>query len=236
MNILLTNDDGYSFKGIRLVQQKLSKYGRVVICAPKGAMSAKSTAKTFGVPLVLTEEEKDVYSFTGTPADCVAFGLTSLGIDFDLVVSGCNNGVNVANDILYSGTIGACLESLTYGVPAIAFSCEFNFDLVEKYLDEVWNFIVSHKLIDKEYILNVNFPKGTVVKDIQLGKVYYRNDNNYFDKTDDGYLAKRTIQTVFSEEGTDCYQIENDIVSITPLGRGLYNDLVFEKAKAKLDK
>ena len=234
MNILLTNDDGYDFKGIRLVREKLQKYGRVVICAPKGKMSAKSVAKTFDVPLVLGEEEKDIYSFTGTPADCVAFAITSLGIKFDLVVSGCNNGLNITNDILYSGTIGACLESLTYGVPAVAFSCEFNFEIVDKFFDDAWNFIVNNKLISNEYIINVNFPKGEVVKDIQLGRIYYRKDNNYFEKTENGYLAKRDIETVFTEIDTDCYQVENGIISITPLNRHIYNDALFEKVRTKI--
>lgn len=227
MNILLTNDDGYDFKGIRLVRNKLLKYGRVVIFAPKGPMSAKSCSKTF-TPLTLVKEEKDIYSLDGTPADCVALGLTTLGIKFDLVVSGCNNGLNIANDILYSGTIGACLEALTYEVPAIAFSCEFNFDLVDKYFDDAYRFIELHRLINKNYILNVNFPKGETVKDIQLGRVYYRTDNNFFTKIGENtYQPERNIQTIFTEKDTDCYQVENGIISIVPLGRHIYNDELF---------
>ena len=235
MNILLTNDDGFDYSGIRLLKEKLDKYARVVIVAPKGPMSAKSCSKTFGVPLKVIEEEKDIYSVTGTPADCVAFGATSLDIKFDLVVSGVNNGLNIANDILYSGTIGACLEGLTYGIPGIAFSCEFNWEIVEKYFDDVWKFIIKNELINKEYLLNVNFPKGEVVKDIQIGRIYYRKDNNFFTKVEEnGYQAFRDIQTEFDEPYTDCYQIENGIVSIVPLNRHYYNDNLFEEVSKKI--
>lgn len=234
MNILLTNDDGYSAQGIQLVKTILSKYAHVVIVAPKGAMSAKSCSKTFGKPLKVVEEEKDVFSCEGTPADCVAIGLTSMDTKFDLVVSGCNNGINIANDILYSGTIGACSESLTYGVPAIALSCEFNFEIVEKYLDEVWKFVIDHKLIGNDYILNINFPKGEVVKDIQLGHIHYRKDNNYFVKTEDGYQAYRDVETVFTDKESDCYQIENGIVSIVPLARSFFSKEAFDLLKTKM--
>lgn len=237
MNILLTNDDGFDSVGIRILKEKLSKYGHVVIMAPKGAMSAKSCSKTFGVSLPVVEEEKDIFSCGGTPADCVAVALTSLSTKFDLVVSGVNNGLNIANDTLYSGTIGACLEALTYGVPAIAMSCEFNFEIVEKYFDDVWKFIIDNDLISNQYLLNVNYPKGKVVKDIQLGSLYYRNDHNFFIKNDgNGFQAFRDIQTEFSEEYTDCYQVENDIVSIVPLNRGLYCPQILKDLQNKMKK
>ena len=99
MNILLTNDDGYLATGICLLKDKLSKYGKVVIVAPKEAMSAKSVAITIGRAVEVKQVENDVFYMDGTPADCVAFGLSSLNIDFDLVVSGCNDGFNISYDI-----------------------------------------------------------------------------------------------------------------------------------------
>ena len=75
MNILLTNDDGYLSTGIRLLKNKLSKYGKVVVVAPKNVMSAKSTSITLGVANEVIQVEPDVFAFDGTPADCVAFGL-----------------------------------------------------------------------------------------------------------------------------------------------------------------
>lgn len=237
MNILLTNDDGFDFEGIRLVKRKLDKFARVIIVAPKGPMSAKSISKTFGVSMHLKEEEKDIYSFEGTPADCVAFALTSMDIKFDLVVSGCNNGYNACNDILYSGTVGACIEALTYGVPAIAVSCEKNFDIVDKYFDETWKFIIEKELINKEYVVNVNFPLGEVVNDIKLCKVYYRKDNNFFTKADDGgYLAGRDIELTTDDKETDWYMINNSITSISLLNRHFFYNNLYEEYKNKINK
>ena len=75
MNILLVNDDGYFAEGIQLLRKKLSKYGTVVIVAPNVENSAKSVAITVGRPLVVEKVDKNVFSCSGTPADCTCFGL-----------------------------------------------------------------------------------------------------------------------------------------------------------------
>ena len=86
MNILLTNDDGYFATGINLLKYKLSKYGRVVVVAPKKAMSAKSVSITIGESVEVKKLADDFYYMEGTPADCVAFGLSSLNVKFDIVI------------------------------------------------------------------------------------------------------------------------------------------------------
>ena len=139
MKILLTNDDGYNAPGIKMLQKQLAKVGEVYIVAPEKGMSAKSVSLTINVPLHIIEREKDVYSVDGYPADCVALAIeffkNEKGIEFDLVVSGCNNGLNHSYDSIYSGTIGACLEALTYRKKTIAISCKLNdFDTVEENL------------------------------------------------------------------------------------------------------
>ena len=234
MNILLTNDDGYNSQGILLMKKLLSKYGRVVICAPKTGMSAKSCSITIhSIPIYVDEEEKDVFSCSGTPADCVCFALSSLSIDFDLVVSGCNHGLNISLDTMYSGTIGACLEALKFFKPTFAVSTYYNYDIVEKYFDDVYHFITDNKLIGNEYLLNINFPKGDKVKDIKLSTLYYRHDNNYYVKEGDGYCAYRHTDKQFPDENNDCYMAENDIVSITPLSRSYYQDNLYNELKKK---
>jgi len=226
MNILLTNDDGFNSLGIRKLKQCLSKYGRVVICAPKGAMSAKSVSITIGKPLEVIKEEDDVFSCSGTPADCVAFGLTSLSLEFDLVISGCNNGLNVSYDTVFSGTIGACIQAKICHKKAVAFSAPdgSDFEIVEKYFDQTWDFIFKNKLLDKCDIWNVNFPEGKKVNDIQLTYEYYREDKHFFTKCEDGYYAYRTIEQNFdSHPGSDCYAIKNGIVSVCCLGDTYFN-------------
>lgn len=234
MNILLTNDDGFDSVGIRLLKRKLEKYGTVVIVAPKTPMSAKSVSISIGKGLDAVKEEENIFSLTGTPADCVAFGLSSLNIDFDLVVSGCNHGLNISYDTVFSGTIGACIQALINKKPAVAFSADNNFDLVDKYFDDVVDYIIKYNLISNQYLLNVNFPLGEIVKDIRISREYYRKDTHFFAKEEDGYHAYRKLQSDFSDDkDSDCYHIHNGIVSIVPLGKTYFANDLYQEILAK---
>ena len=156
MNILITNDDGFFAQGINLLYDLLKKEHDVTIVAPKTVMSAKSVSIILGREVEVTKENDHLFVMEGTPADCVAFGLSSLNKKFDLVISGINHGLNISYDTMYSGTVGAGLQALTFGVPAVAFSCHNNFDIVEKNLSSVLSFIKENNLLSKEYLLNVN--------------------------------------------------------------------------------
>ena len=233
MNILLTNDDGYNSEGILLMKKLLSKYGTVVIVAPDSPRSGYSAALTLRGPIQLEEVEKNVFKCSGTPVDCVSMGLCCLNVDFDLVVSGCNNGWNISYDTMYSGTIGATLEAMMFFKPAIAFSIYHHgyLDQVEKHFEEVWDYINKYKLISNEYILNINFPKDEV-KGLSLSSLYYRKDQNYFTKEEDGYHAYRHCQTNFDDDkNSDCYHVEHGIISICPLSRTYFN----KEIKVRLD-
>lgn len=228
MNILLTNDDGYNSEGILKLKEKLVKYGRVVIVAPLEHMSAKSASMTIG-NIQVFDKGNDTFAIDGTPVDCVSFALAALDIDFDLVVSGCNNGLNLSYDTMYSGTIGAALEALSYRKPAIAVSAEVNhFDKIE-FFDKVWNFIMNNNLLSNEYLLNINFPV-TDVKDIKLGKLFYRNKDYYFVKSDKGYFACRNINFDYENyPDTDCYQVNHGTISIVPLNKSYFSNEIYEK-------
>lgn len=224
MNILLTNDDGYNSLGINILKSKLSKYGSVTIVAPESHMSGKSVSIIYGRAVNVTKVSEDVYAMEGTPADCVAFGLSSLNKKFDLVISGCNAGLNLSWDVLYSGTIGACLESLMYRIPAVAFSTrEEHFQIVENHFDEVMNYILENKLLSSEYILNVNFPISDESKGIKITNVHYRGDgeNTYYVKQADGlYYALRDIKDEKCEDkDSDVYAIYNSYISISKLNK-----------------
>lgn len=235
MNILLTNDDGYDALGIRETKKILEKYGRVVIVAPLTAMSGKSTSITLGKALELKEYEKDVYSFDGTPADCVAFGLSMFDIEFDLVVSGCNKGWNVSYDTMYSGTIGACLQAMTFRKPAIALSCEDGFSLLQKYGGKVLDYIFKNKLLSDEYLLNVNFPLGEEVADIQISELFYRNIATFYIKSENGYEGKRRLNDEYKNyDKTDVYMVRNKMISITPLSRSFYNEKIYQDLQNKI--
>lgn len=234
MNILLTNDDGYSSLGILTLKQLLLPYGRVVILAPLGAMSAKSCSITLGSPLHITCISPDVYACSGTPADCVSYALSSLGIDFDLVVSGINHGLNISYDTMFSGTIGACLEAMIFHKKSLAISVHDNFTLVQDHFSTLWEYIFAHDLLGEEHLLNVNFPLGDRVDDIALGTLYYRNDQNYFTKEKDGFLAYRHLQNNFDDQKeSDCYQVSHHVVSIVPLSRSYFSPSLYQKLKEK---
>lgn len=236
MNILLVNDDGYDATGIITLKKLLSKYGKVVIVAPDSPRSGSGAALTIGKPIHVEKVDDTTFKCDGTPVDCTAFGLTGLNIDFDLVVSGCNKGINCSYDTMYSGTVGAALEALVHRKPAIAFSSPYNQDMskLEKYFEEIWRLIMDHNLLSTEYFLNINFPVDEV-SDIQIGGLSYRNDHNYFEVKEDGLYASRILNYDYEKEkGTDWDQINHGIISIVPISKYLYNPAHLEEIKKKL--
>lgn len=123
MKILLSNDDGYQAPGIVALYEALKDLGDVEVVAPEHNNSAKSNALTLHSPLYVHRAANGFRYVNGTPADCVHIALTGLlGYQPDLVVSGINNGANMGDDTIYSGTVGAAMEGYLFGVPAIAFS------------------------------------------------------------------------------------------------------------------
>ncbi len=223
MNILLTNDDGYNALGINKLKALLSKYGKVIVVAPKEVMSAKSVALNLREPIEVIKSNEDLYIVDSTPADCVAYALSSIDIKFDLVVSGINHGHNISYDTMYSGTIGACLQALTYRIPAIAVSAEHNFELVESYFDEVMSYIKINNLLSKEYLLNINFPFGSEVKGIKNTHIFYRKEVTYYEsRGNNKYQALRKLQDEeCTDESSDVYAVHHGYISIAKLVKTL---------------
>jgi len=123
MKILISNDDGYQAPGIVALYEALKDVAEVEVVAPEQNNSAKSNALTLHSPLYVHQAANGFRFVNGTPADCVHIALTGLlGYRPDLVVSGINNGANMGDDTIYSGTVGAAMEAYLFGIPAIAFS------------------------------------------------------------------------------------------------------------------
>ena len=123
MKILISNDDGYQAPGIVALHAALSAVADVEVVAPEHNNSAKSNALTLHSPLYVHTAANGFRYVNGTPADCVHIALTGLlGYRPDLVVSGINNGANMGDDTIYSGTVGAAMEGYLFGIPSIAFS------------------------------------------------------------------------------------------------------------------
>ena len=123
MKILISNDDGFQAPGIVALHAALQDLAEVEVVAPEHNNSAKSNALTLNAPLYVNTAANGFRYINGTPADCMHIALTGLlGYRPDLVVSGINNGANMGDDTIYSGTVGAAMEGFLFGVPAIAFS------------------------------------------------------------------------------------------------------------------
>ena len=146
--ILVTNDDGVFSPGIKALAEELSRIAEVIVVAPDREQSAAGHALTLDRPLRLRRLDEGWHAVDGTPTDCVALAVQSLLKDHppDLIASGINFGLNLGDDVTYSGTVSATFEGVLLGVPSIAFSQEvtdgFSFprsarmarELVERFL------------------------------------------------------------------------------------------------------
>jgi 5'-nucleotidase len=127
MRILIANDDGYLAPGIAALVKACEGLGTIEVIAPEQNASGTSNALTLTRPLSVFEARgepvKGFQVINGTPSDCVHVALTGLLKQRpDLVLSGINNGANMGDDTLYSGTVAAAMEGYLFGIPAIAFS------------------------------------------------------------------------------------------------------------------
>ena len=124
MQILVSNDDGYLAEGIRKLNTALATLARTTIVAPDRNRSGASNSLTLDVPLRVFEAEPGVhYVSGGTPTDCVHIAISGyFKCEFDLVCSGINDGPNLGDDTLYSGTVAAAIEGRFLGLPTMAFS------------------------------------------------------------------------------------------------------------------
>ena len=123
MKILVSNDDGYRAEGIVQLRAALSVHGHTTIVAPERNRSGAGNSLTLDVPLRLYQSEPDVYYVAGTPTDCVHLAISGVfDFEFDMVASGINDGANLGDDVLYSGTVAAAIEGRFLGLPTLAVS------------------------------------------------------------------------------------------------------------------
>jgi 5'-nucleotidase len=160
MLILLANDDGYARRGIRAMKAALSELGDVVIVAPELEQSASSHSLSLHRPLRLRNVEPDVWAIDGTPADCIYVALHHphvLPRRPDLVVSGLNHGLNLGQDVFYSGTVAAAREGAMRGIPSIAASAARGVDR-ERACRAIARLATKLVAVKPAMLLNVNFP------------------------------------------------------------------------------
>ena len=123
MRILIANDDGYLAPGLAALVAAMRDLGEIDVIAPEQNASGTSNSLSLHRPLTVVQAGNGFNVVNGTPSDCVHVALTGLLPQRpDLVLSGINNGANMGDDTLYSGTVAAAMEGFLFGVPAIAFS------------------------------------------------------------------------------------------------------------------
>ncbi len=162
IKILVTNDDGIASPGLHALARAMRPLGQVWVVAPDRERTAAGHALTLHKPLRVTRVEPRVFSVSGTPTDCVNLAIKKLlrGMPA-LVVSGINRGVNLGDDVTYSGTVSAALEGTIMGIPSIAVSQEvdrtFRHDTAALYAARVARAVLRYGL-PAETLLNVNVP------------------------------------------------------------------------------
>ena len=164
MKILVSNDDGYRSRGIRLLREALASLADVTVVAPDRNRSGASNSLTLDVPLRVLESEPGVHYVQGTPTDCVHLAISGLfDFEHDMVVSGINDGANLGDDVLYSGTVAAAIEGRFLGLPAVAISlctapdAEAHFETAARVARQLVAQLVQRPL-EQPLILNVNVP------------------------------------------------------------------------------
>ncbi|KGP62865.1 stationary phase survival protein SurE [Legionella norrlandica] len=228
MKILVSNDDGVLAEGIKVLANKLTTIGKVEVVAPDRNRSGASNSLTLRQPLRVKQLENGYYSVDGTPTDCVHLALTGfLDPIADIVVSGINEGANLGDDVLYSGTVAAAMEGRYLGLPAIAVSMVG--DNIQHYETAA---IIAKQLIIKlsinklpsQTILNVNVPDLPLdkIRGLQVTRLGTRHCAEPIIKEYDP--RGRTIYWVGppgpeadAGPGTDFYAIKTGHVSVTPL-------------------
>ncbi|XMB86257.1 5'/3'-nucleotidase SurE [Mycoplasmatota bacterium WC44] len=221
MNILVVNDDGIEAEGIKILQEVMKKYGNVYVSAPLEQQSAKSHSITILNSFKAQKISDTVYGVGGTPADCVKFAIHKFDVEFDLVVSGINDGPNLGGDVFYSGTVAGATEGALYNIPGIALSVggRRDFTLAKKELENTLDFVILNKLYSNNIVLNINFPnpkfsESKGFKVCKQGKKEYRTT---FVEADGLFHNKYEIIQSENDETTDMYAHENGYIGITPL-------------------
>lgn len=244
MKILISNDDGYLAPGIVALADALVKFADITVVAPDSNRSGASNALTLDRPLSVQRAANGFYFVNGTPSDCVHIALTAIMREKpDLVVSGINQGQNMGDDTLYSGTVAAATEGYLFGIPSIAFS---QVDKAWAHLDaaaEKAAELVRHGFheLPRPYLLNVNIPNlpGASIQGIRKTRLGKRHSSEPVIQMKDPH--GRDIFWIGPPgavrdggAGTDFDAVANRYISVTPLQVDLTNTSQLEMLGIKM--
>ena len=240
MRILLSNDDGYQARGLRLLAQGLADLADVIVVAPDRNRSGASNSLTLDTPLRVEQVSANVYYVNGTPTDCVHVAITGLLEDEpDMVISGINHGANLGDDVLYSGTVAAAMEGRFLGLPTIAVSLVMEqgkyfasaLSVVRRMLE-----LMESDPLPQDTILNINVPDlpEDRIRGIRATRLGFRHKSEpvveAFDpKGRPVYWVGPAGAGPDAGPGTDFDAIAGDCVSVTPIKVDLTDHVSVER-------
>jgi len=231
MKILVSNDDGYLAEGIARLHEALRGFAETIVVAPDRNRSGASNSLTLDVPLRVIEASPGVhFVVNGTPTDCVHLAISGyFDYEFDLVCSGINDGANLGDDTLYSGTVAAAIEGRFLGLPTVAFSLCLDsesgrhFSTAARVAETLIGRLLESPL-ERGFTLNVNIPDlpYSQVRGIKATRLGGRHRSKPIVPVTDP-KGRRMHWIGPSGEGqdagpgTDFHAIANGYVSVTPL-------------------
>jgi 5'-nucleotidase len=232
MRIVITNDDGIEAKGIKALTAALSDIGDIYVVAPWEQQSAGSHSTTLHKPLRADEfplnvGEKKAFRVSGTPADCVLLAVDVLVKGkIDLVVSGINQGPNLGDDVIYSGTVAGAREGALNGIVSIAFSIDGfenpHYESAAQFAKIFVKKVINEKIRGEIYF-NVNVP-NLPWKDIKGVKIVKQGKRRYIDRVMIGkdpfgkiyyWIGGKPVDSENNE--TDNGVVHKGFISVTPM-------------------
>lgn len=244
--ILVSNDDGYFSPGIAALAEAMRGFGEVTVVAPEADRSGASNSLTLDRPLYVRESSSGFHYVNGTPTDCVHVAVTGfLQHRPDLVVSGINNGQNVAEDTLYSGTVAAAMEGFLLGIPSVAFSlADRGFGQLDTAVYVAQRVVAG--LIQRPFasprLLNVNIPNVPLgaLKGYRMTRLGRRHVAQPVVRVESPrgepmFWVGAPGAIKEAGPGTDFHALQNQDVSITPLRVDLGDSAASDEVAAWLE-
>lgn len=228
MRILLSNDDGYFAPGLACLAEALSAIADIIVVAPERDRSGASNSLTLDRPLSLHKSHNGFYYVNGTPTDCVHLAVTGMLDSLpDMVVSGINDGANMGDDTVYSGTVAAATEGFLLGIPSFAISLASlsagNFSTAARIATEMVQRFENDKL-HGPVLLNINVPDVAYgeLQGIEVTRLGRRHKAEPVVKSQSPrgetvYWVGAAGSAQDAGEGTDFLALQQNRVSVTPL-------------------